>query len=214
MGLLSFNFGPILYGLWVTVELSVLSIIGALFIGLFIGICRLSPISSLQTMGRAYVEIVRSLPITVILVFIFFAGPSIEIFLTPFQAATAGLSFYMASYVAEALRSGVNAIPDGQVDAARALGFGYKNILLLVLIPQSTRMMIPTFGNIIVDLTKHTSVAYTIAVIELTGAATNMAAKTAEPYVYFIIAIILYLLITLSIGYSFRVFERLAAFER
>lgn len=214
MNVLMLYWRPILDGLLVTLELSVLSIIGALIIGLIVGTCRLSPISSLQSMGRAYIEIVRSLPITVILVFIFFAGPSIEIFLTPFQAATAGLSLYMASYVAEALRSGVNSIAEGEIDAARALGFGYKNILFLVLIPQSVRIMIPTFGNIIVDLTKHTSVAYTIAVIELTGAATNMAAQTAEPYIYFIIAIALYLLITLSIGYSFRLLEKITAFVR
>lgn len=210
----SSQFNILFNGLIVTLELSLYSSIGALLIGLLVGLCRVSPIPSLRIFARIYIEFVRSLPVVIILVFIFFAGPSFGISLSSFSASVAGLAIYMASYLAEALRSGINSIPDGQADAARALGFGYMQVIRFVIIPQALRSVVPPIGNVIVDLTKNTSVAYTIAAVELTGAATNLATITARPYLFFMIAIALYLLITLSLGYFFRATERAVRFER
>lgn len=201
-------------GFLVSLELSAASVLGAVLIGLFVGICRLTPVPSLRVIARAYIEFIRCLPITVIMVFIFFAGPSLHIILSPFLAACTALSIYMASYIAEALRSGVNAIPRGQVDAARALGFTYTQIFRAVIIPQGLRTMVAPLGNIIVDLTKNTSVAYTISVMELTGATTNLTTRFAQPYLFFVVAVILYLVVTLTLGQAFRFGEKKVAFKR
>lgn len=210
----SSQFNILFDGLIATLELSFYASVGALLIGLLVGLCRVSPVSSLRVFARIYIEFVRSVPIVIILVFLFFAGPSFGISLSSFYASIVGLAIYMASYVAEALRSGINSIPEGQADAARALGFGYMQVVRFVVIPQALRSVVPPVGNVIVDLTKNTSVAYTIATIELTGAATNLATKTARPYLFFAIAIAIYLVITLSLGYFFRVTERAVRFER
>src|SRR5699024_4181372 len=152
-------------GLLTTAELALLAIVVSAVLGCIIGIGRSLPVASVQFLCRIYIELVRSTPIPVLLVFIFFALPDVGIKLSPFVSATVGLSIYMAAYVAEAVRSGINAVPTSYIEAGRALGLPEHLVISHILLPQAIRAVIPTLGNLAVDLIKDTSIAYTIAVI-------------------------------------------------
>lgn len=208
------NSDAILRGIYLTIELVVGSFICAALLGLLIAVCRISPLASLRGAAAAYVEILRSIPITVIMVFMYFALPELGIVLSGFVAAVVALSMYHAAYIVEVIRSGVNGVPVGQVEAARALGFSYGRILRSVVLPQSIRGMVLPLGNVFIDLLKRTSVAYTIAVIEITGTATNLAARFAEPVPVFVSAATAYLLLTVPLGVLFRRLDHRVAFKR
>lgn len=202
------NLDAILHGILITLELSAVCIVGAGVLGLIVGIMRVSPVGALQKLATFYIEVLRSTPIPVIFVIIFFALPDMGISLSPFVSASVGLSMYMASYVAEAVRSGVNSVAVGHIEAARAIGLTQLEVLRFVVLPQAVRSVIPTLGNLSVDLIKDTSIAYTISVMEITGTATTLISKFAQPIPLFLAAAVCYLVLTVPTSVFFRRLEK------
>src|SRR5699024_11555310 len=147
-------------GLQESLLLAATAAIIALPLGCLVGIGRVLPVISIQKLAGLYINIVRSTPLPVIFVFFFFALPDVGIHLSPFYCAAVGLGLYMAAYVAEALRSGINGIPSNYIEAARALGLSERVVVGNILLPQALRAVIPTIGNLTVDLIRseeHTS---------------------------------------------------------
>ena len=208
------NFPYLLGGVLVTVQLAALGFLGATVLGAIIGSLRVGPVPSLRFFATTYIEVFRSLPITVILVFLYFAMPEVGVTLSGFAAAATGLSLYYAAYIAEAIRSGVNAIPAGHVDAARALGMQYGMMLTRVVLPQAARNVVAPVGNIFVDIAKNTSIAYTITVLEITGRATDLVSRFAEPAAVFLATAVAYLILTVPLGLFFRRLEQRTAIKR
>jgi glutamate transport system permease protein len=208
MSVIVSNLDTILNGILITLELSAVCIAGAGVIGLIVGVMRVSPVGALQRLAIFYIEVLRSTPIPVILVIIFFALPDVGISLSPFVSASVGLSMYMASYVAEAVRSGVNAVAVGHIEAARAIGLTQFDVLRFVVLPQAVRSVIPTLGNLSVDLIKDTSIATTISVMEITGTANMLISKFAQPIPIFLMAAVCYLVLTVPTSVAFRRLEK------
>lgn len=214
MHVISDNLPYLLGGVWVTIQLALLGFIGATTLGVIIGSLRVGPIPSLRLFATTYTEVLRGLPITVILVFLYFAMPEVGVTLSGFTAAAVGLSLYYAAYVAEAIRSGVNAVPAGHIDAARALGLRYGMLLKRIVLPQAVRSVIPPIGNIFIDILKNTSIAYTISVLEITGRATDLVSRFAEPVAVFVATAIAYLILTIPLGMFFRKLEHWTKIKR
>ncbi|MGH7161457.1 MAG: amino acid ABC transporter permease [Acetobacteraceae bacterium] len=214
MGVIVSHFNLVLHGLLLTIALSAVSICGASIVGLIVGIMRVSPVGAFERVAVTYIEVLRSTPIPVILVFIFFALPDVKITLSPFASAACGLSAYMAAYVAEAVRSGVNSVDPGHIEAARAIGLKQRHVLRFVVIPEALRAVIPTLGNLFVDLVKDTSIAYTISVMEITGTATTLITKFAEPVRLFLVAAVCYLVLTIPLGAVVRRIEKALTIAR
>ena len=136
----------VLGAVWVTLQLAVLSAIGALILGTFVAILRVSPVAVLRGIGSAYVNIFRNTPLTVLLT-LCVLGLSLLVGLSfsdnlpkdAFRWAVVGLSVYHAAFVCEAIRSGVNTVPAGQAEAARAIGLTFTQSLREVLLPQAFR---------------------------------------------------------------------------
>jgi glutamate transport system permease protein len=204
----------LLGGVLVTVQLAALGFVGATVLGSIIGSLRIGPVPSLRLFATTYIEVFRSLPITVILVFLYFAMPEVGVTLSGFGAAATGLSLYYGAYIAEAIRSGVNAVPAGHIDAARALGLPYGMLLTRVVLPQAVRSVVAPVGNIFVDIAKNTSIAYTITVLEITGRATDLVSRFAEPAAVFLATAVAYLILTVPLGLFFRWLERRTAIKR
>ncbi|MBS0325105.1 MAG: amino acid ABC transporter permease [Proteobacteria bacterium] len=177
-------------------------------LGCCIGVGRIMPIPVVRRLSDLYINLVRSTPIPVILIFFFFALPDVGLKFSALACAAAGLGLYMASYVAEALRSGVNAVPTGYIEAARALGLPERTVIGGILVPQALKAVIPTLGNLSVDLIKNTSIAYTISVVELTGTAVQQVTMLAKPIPIFILAAVGYAVMTFPTGAGFRALER------
>ncbi|MDT9694786.1 amino acid ABC transporter permease [Streptomyces sp. P17] len=160
---------------WVTVQLTFFSAIGSLIWGTLLAAMRVSPVPLMRGFGTAYVNIVRNIPLTVIIVFTSLGladifgmtmGAPDDFEAQGFRLAILGLVGYTAAFVCEALRSGINTVPVGQAEAARALGLSFRQVLSLIVLPQAFRSVIGPLANVLIALTKNTTVAATIGVAE------------------------------------------------
>ncbi|MEV0227492.1 amino acid ABC transporter permease [Streptomyces sp. NPDC050704] len=159
---------------WTTVQLTVLSAVGSLIWGTLLAAMRVGPVPLMRGFGTAYVNIVRNIPLTVIILFTSLGlnqtfGISLgsdQTNTTNFRLAVLGLIMYTAAFVCEALRSGINTVPVGQAEAARAIGLNFTQVLTLVVLPQAFRSVVGPLANVLIALTKNTTVAAAIGVAE------------------------------------------------
>ncbi|MFJ7902667.1 amino acid ABC transporter permease [Streptomyces sp. NPDC096198] len=164
----------VLGAFWTTVQLAVLSAIGSLIWGTVLAAMRVGPVPVMRGFGTAYVNIVRNIPLTVIILFTSLGlnqtlGVSLgasDFDTINFRLAVLGLTAYTAAFVCEALRSGINTVPVGQAEAARALGLNFTQVLTLVVLPQAFRSVMGPLTNVLIALTKNTTVAAAIGVAE------------------------------------------------
>lgn len=201
-------------GLWLTVQISVLGLIGALVLGTFVALLRISPIALLRWIGAAYVEFFRNTPLVVQLFFLFLGLPfmgfrfATDTFDNIFRAAIAGMALYHAAYVAEIVRGGLLAVDKGQIEAARSLGLSYGKMLRYIQLPQTFRAVVPPLGNIAIALVKNTSLASTIGVAELLYAAEVVETRTFRAEEAFLTATMGFLLLTIPLGIGVNALER------
>jgi putative glutamine transport system permease protein len=201
------------FGLWITLQLSVLSLLGSLGLGTLIALLRVSPVPPVRWVGVAYVEFFRNTPLLVQLFFLYFATPYVGIYLGSnetfaFNAAVLGLTLYHAAYVGEVVRGGLLGVAKGQIEAARSLGLSYLGMLRYVQLPQTFRSVIPPLGNIGIALVKNTSLAATISVAELLYAAEIVESRTFRAEEAFGAVAFLYLTLTIPLGLAVNWLER------
>lgn len=161
----------VLGAFWVNIQLTFWAALLSLFLGTVLALMRISPIASLQWAGTAYVTIFRNTPLTIILTFMYLVIFSqLGITLTDnlnstfFWFAVIGLSVYHAAFVCEAIRSGVNTVPVGQAEAARAIGLSFLPAARMVILPQAFRGAIAPLGNTLIALLKNSTVAVAASV--------------------------------------------------
>ncbi len=198
-----------------TLRLLAVSGLGALVIGTLIAALRISPVPALRGFATVYTEILRNTPLTLVLFFCAFVLPQIGVRLDYTVAATIGLTLYTSPFVAEAVRSGVNGVPVGQAEAARAIGLGFGQTLGLVVMPQAIRMVIPPLINVLIALTKNTSVAAGFAVLELVAVSRQVIQLNGNATVPILVAVaVFYLVITVPLGQAANYLERRVRIQR
>ncbi|MCZ0726844.1 amino acid ABC transporter permease [Mycolicibacterium iranicum] len=200
---------------WTTIQLTVLSAVGALVLGTVLAAMRLAPVPVLNWLGAAYVNIVRNTPLTLIILFCSFglaqtlgltlANRQSPTFIADsgFRLAVLGLTVYTASFVCETVRSGVNTIPLGQAEAARSLGLTFGQNLRIVLLPQAFRAVIIPLGSVLIALTKNTTIASAIGVAEAALLMKEMIENTAAVLVVGGIFALGFVILTLPLGLLF-----------
>lgn len=200
---MEFDFEPIVtnwrflgYGLWVTVQLSLATIVAATVLGVALGLGRLYGRAWLRVPLTVYVDSMRAIPVLVVLVWTFFAFPLVTgIALPPFWAALTALTLHIAAYVSEILRAGVLSIRPGQARAARALGMSGPQIVRRILFPQAAVRMLPAYGSLLSVTIKDTAIASVIAVPEMMRQSETIAAQNFRPIEVFTTAMLVYFLI-------------------
>ncbi|HEY4557005.1 MAG TPA: ABC transporter permease subunit [Enteractinococcus sp.] len=172
---------PIFEGFWTNIKLAFWSSISAFTLGVILALFRISPVRSLSWLSAAFINLVRNIPLTVLVVMavlVFWGQLQISLhsdFNTNFfLLATIALSIYHAPFFAEAIRSGVNTVPLGQAEAARAIGLGFFSAARLIIIPQALRGAITPIGNTLIALIKNTTVAAAGSVLEASGVMRTM----------------------------------------
>ena len=205
---LAANLGAFASGLLVTLEISAAAFLLAALLGVLVATLRATPHRLARTIGDAYVEIVRNIPLIVQIFFLFFALPSVGVRLPAFLCGVLGLGVYTAAFVAESIRSGLNAVPAGQLEAATASGMSYVAAMRLVVLPQAIRLTIPPLGNTTLNMIKNTSLVSAISIADILGVANLIGARTFAYVPMFIGAGIAYLIITLPAGALTAYFER------
>ena len=202
-------------GFLTTLALTVLASALALVLGTLLAAMRVSPVPTLRGAGTAYVEVVRNTPLTVVFFFVVFVLPQLEIGLSFFVFAVIAVTVYHAAFFCEAVRSGINAVAVGQAEAARAIGLTFTQSLRLVILPQAFRTVVPPLINVVIALTKNTSIAAAFGVVELTAVGTRLANANGDAVIPLLAGVaVCYLVITLPSGWLAGWLERRVAVAR
>ncbi|GGD00745.1 amino acid ABC transporter permease [Tersicoccus solisilvae] len=165
-----------------TLILFFFSAIFSLLLGLVIAGFRVSPVTPLRALGTLYVNTVRNTPLTLVLFFFAFGYPRLGLpgAQSYLVLAVIGLSIYTATYMAEAIRSGINTVPVGQAEAARAIGMPFGMTMTQVIMPQAVRAVVPPLMNVFIALLKNTTVAAGFSVMEAGAIRANLSER-GEP---------------------------------
>jgi glutamate transport system permease protein len=199
----------LLEAFWMTVKLTVFAGIGSLVWGTLLAAMRVSPVPVMRWFGTAYVNIVRNIPLTVIIVFSSLGladvfgvtlGGADDVDVMTFRLAVLGLGAYTAAFVCEAVRSGINTVPVGQAEAARALGLSFSQVLGLIVLPQAFRSVIGPLTNVLIALTKNTTVAAAIGVAEAALLMKEMLENEAQLFLIAGIFALGFVVLTLPTG--------------
>ena len=201
--------GP-LGGLAMTVILAVGGIFGAFWLGLGVGLMRISKKPSLRWPAMGFIEIIRGTPLLMVVFWFYFLAPVLFGHTLPeAESALIALIVFTSAYIAEIVRAGVEALPKGQMEAARGTGLSHFQAMTHIILPQALFNMIPSFVNQFVSLTKDTSLAFIIGVNELTKAATQVNNRTlTAPTEIFITIAVLYFVICYCLTEFSRYLER------
>lgn len=181
LAVLERSFPLLLSGLWITLELGVVSIVGGLAGGLILALLRLYGATFLQALAKIYIDIFRSIPLLVLLIVIYYALPFVGIRLSPFLSAAAALTIVSTAYTAEIFRAGIEAIPRGQFEASEALGLSYRHMMVEIILPQAIKIVIPPLTNNCINVMKDTALASVVAMPDLLKQATQAQALMANP---------------------------------
>jgi glutamate transport system permease protein len=194
---------------WMTVKLTVFSAIGSLVWGILLAAMRVGPVPLMRAFATAYVNLVRNIPLTIIILFTSLGladtfsvtmGAPDDVSTRVFRLAALGLVAYHAAFVCEALRSGINTVPVGQAEAARAIGLSFTQVLTLVVLPQAFRSVIAPLTNVLIALTKNTTVAAVIGVSEAASLMKDMIENEADLLLISAIFAVGFVILTLPTG--------------
>ncbi|WP_240417988.1 amino acid ABC transporter permease [Paenibacillus periandrae] len=156
-----------LAGLGITLQVALIAIVFSFIIGCLLGTIRYTKLPVISQLTAAVVEIIRNLPLLLIIFFTFFALPEIGIKLSVMNAAVVALTVFEAAMISEIVRSGLNSIDKGQIEAARSSGLTYLQTLQHIVLPQALRRMVPPMVSQFISLLKDTSLAVVISLGEL-----------------------------------------------
>jgi polar amino acid transport system permease protein len=198
-------------GIWITVQLTLISFVFIIVIGLIGGIGRIAKNPFIHFISTMYVEIVRGIPLLVQLIWWYFAAPAViqslgrAIHFAPLAdykanamvLAVVGLAVCYGAYMAEIFRAGIQSIPKGQMEAARSLGMTYFQAMRSVIIPQALRVVLPPVGNEFIMLIKDTSLVSAVAMADITRRGREYMASHMNPIETWTMVALLYLIITL-----------------
>lgn len=181
----------------VTLSYAAGTMLAGLLIGVTVGVLLLSEVAFIRLPARWYVQFFRCTPLLVQIVWFYYALPILSGFsISAWFAAGLGLSLYMGAFSAEIFRAGVISIERGQWDASRALGMSYLKMMLLVILPQAARRMVPPLVNQSILQLKNTSLLYVVAVPDLMYTSYELSSRTYRPLeVYTIVALIYFCLL-------------------
>lgn len=212
----------VLAAFWGTIKLSVLAIIGSLILGTLVAVMRVSPVAILRGLGTSYVNVFRNTPLTLLAVFSILGVSFIlqvklndaSVASNAFRWAVVMLSIYHAAFVCEAIRSGVNTIPAGQAEAARAIGLNFGQSMREVLLPQAIRGSIAPLGSTVIALIKNTTVVAVIGVAEAARLMLTAVENEGSSLGLFAIFALGFVILTLPLGLLFTSMSRRLAVQR
>ena len=206
-GVVGRAFDLLLKGTWLTLILFFFSSLLGTALGLILALMRMSRFRAARWFSIGYIWLFRGIPVLVILFFAFFVVGR-ELGLTPVQSGILGLGFSAAAYIAEIIRAGIISVDPGQYEASESLGMTRRHYMRKIIIPQSIRVIIPTYMSNSILVLKVTSVAVAIGIVELTGITRQLSNSTTQPIELFAAAAGIYVILTTLIIVAQEVLER------
>jgi cystine transport system permease protein len=181
VAILAQYYPPILAGFWVTVAVALAVIVLGIGLGLLLAILRCLGARALDALIVMFVDVFRTLPQLVVIVFVYFGLPYVGVTLSPFAATVVALGAVLAAFATEIFWAAIQTTPRGQRDAAQALGFGFTGTMFLVILPQAIRLAIPLLANRAISITKGTALGTAVSLPEILGQAQSAMAIAANP---------------------------------
>ena len=210
-------------GMKYTLQLTATSAVGGLFFGTLLALARLSPNKILSNVAAGYVNLMRSIPLVLVIFWFFFLVPLIAQGITgserPIQIGaerTAIITFILfeAAYFCEIMRAGIQSIPRGQVHSAYALGLTYGQSMRLVILPQAFRNMIPVLLTQTIILFQDTSLVYVISATDFVGAASKIAQRDSRLVEMYLFVAVVYFVLCYTLSYLVKLLQKRVAVIR
>ena len=198
----------LLPGLEMTIPLTVISFSIAMVIAVACAMAQYANIRFLKPLIRFYIWVIRGTPLLVQLYVVFFGLPGIGIMIDPFPAAVIVFSINEGAYCAETMRSALEAVPVGQLEAGYCVGMSYMQVMRRIVLPQAFRTAFPPLSNSLISMVKDTSLAANITVVEMFMAAQRIVARTYEPLALYCEVALIYLLFSTILTFFQRRGER------
>lgn len=201
-------------GLQLTLEVSALAVACALALGILFGTALTYGGAPLRLPIRALVDIVRGIPVLVLIFFVYYVGPAVGLDLGGFWAAVAALSLFSACQVAEITRGAITSVHHGQMEAARAIGLTFPQCLTSVIFPQATRRFLPPWINSVTDTVKGSALVSLLGLVDLMLAIQQVIGRTYEPMPFYIVGALIYIAINYALSSASRRLEARFAYVR
>ena len=190
------NIGPLLGGLLITVELTLVVITLSLVCALVVALAGMSRFAPLRWLVWAYIEVIRGTPLLLQLIYVYYVLPEIGIRLDAFTAGVLALTLNYTAYISEVYRSGIQAIAKGQHDAAAALGMTHALAMRRIILPQAIRIVVPALGNYFIGLFKDTALCSAVSIQELVFTAQVHAALNFQYFTLYTVVAAMYFLVS------------------
>ena len=194
------HIGEFGHSLLLTLALTAIGFVGSLVLGIVTAVFRVSPVTPLRAVGAVYVEIFRNMPLLSLLIVVVFGLPDVGLSLNLFTSAVICLMLIGGAFTCEALRSGINAVPEGNAEAARSIGLTFSQSIRYVVLPQALRSMVQPLVNVFIGQLLGSSLAAAVNVDELTYRVQYLNLQYAGGLTLFAIAAVIYIAIALLSG--------------
>ncbi len=198
----------LLYGLRLTLGVSLSALLLSVVFGTLLGVVRSVRLPILGALGEAYVELVRGIPLIVLLSVVYYGLPALGVTLGGFPSAVLALGLYSAAYTSEIVRGGLSSVSTGQLEAARSLGLSRLQSLRFVVLPQAWRVALPALGNEFVSLILGSSLASAVTLQELFAAGKYITNATYRQFEVYAVLALVYFLLTFTLTRLLRLLER------
>ena len=198
----------LLNGLMLTLQATAGGSALALTLGLGLALCAYAPGRAVRRAAQAVTELLRRTPLLVHIYLLFFALPELGIVLSPLTAGILALGLHTGAYMSAVYQSGIDAVPTGQWEAARALGYGRRDLWARIILPQAVPMMIPALGNYVLLMFKESALLSVIAVPEAMQTALSVGNRTYRYLEAITVVGLLYLAISIPVAAALRVLEQ------
>jgi His/Glu/Gln/Arg/opine family amino acid ABC transporter permease subunit len=195
-------------GLRLTLGVSLCALLVSVAFGTLLGVARTFRLPILGATGNAYVEVVRGIPLIVLLSVVYYGLPALGVTLAGFPSAVLALGLYSAAYTSEIVRGGLSSVPPGQLEAARSLGLSRVQALRYVVLPQAWRVALPALGNELVSLILGSSLASAVTLQELFAAGKYITNATYRQFEVYAVLALVYFLLTFTLTRLVRLLER------
>lgn len=197
-------------GLRLTIFISFTSFAIATILGVFVALARMSSNKVISTIAAGYINVLRAVPLLVFIVFLYY-GVAIFFrisFLNAVQAGILAFSLQYSAWLGEIFRSGIQAVPKGQREAAMAMGMGPVRAFVTIILPQAVRVAIPPTGNMMIGMIKDSSLVYIIGVQDLFRNSQLLANRTFRYFEIYLALVLIYLALTTAVYYGMKLLER------
>lgn len=193
---------------WLAFKIAAITIVLSWLVGLILTSGQRSGFTLVRHFVAFYIWVIRGTPALIQIFIVYFGLPQLGIKLDPFSAGVIALGLGSGAYVAEIIRSGLKAIPEGQFDGACSLGLSTLEVYRWIVLPQVLRIIVPSLTNESINTLKNTSLLSAITVLELTLHTQTMIAATFRPFEFYLLAAVLYLLMTTVLSQFAHWFEK------